>query len=98
MIEIMVNGCHGKMGQIVCELGQQSSDFILKCGFDKNITGEFAFPVFNQIENITEKPDVIIDFSVPVATFTILSYAAKNHIPIVIATTRIFKGRRKKDC
>lgn len=87
MLEVMVNGCNGKMGQIVCDLIEQSKDFVLKYGFDKDITGEFAFPVFNKIENIVEKPDVIIDFSVPVATFNILKYATQNHVPIVIATT-----------
>lgn len=87
MLEIMVNGCSGKMGQIVCDLVEQDENLVLKCGFDKNVTGEFAFPVFNKIEDIKEKPDVIIDFSVPVATFKILEYAVSNHVPVVIATT-----------
>lgn len=87
MLEVMVNGCSGKMGQIVCDLVEQNEELVLKCGFDKNVTGEFAFPVFDKIEDITEKPDVIIDFSVPVATFKILKYAAYNHVPVVIATT-----------
>lgn len=96
MLEVMVNGCSGKMGQIVCDLVEQSKDFVLKCGFDRNVTGEFAFPVFNKIENITEKPDVIIDFSVPVATFNILEYAVSNHIPIVIATTGFSEEEEEK--
>ena len=87
MIEVMVNGCNGKMGQIVCDLIEQNSNMVLKCGFDKNITGEFAFPVYNKLENIPEKPDVIIDFSIPIATLNILEYANKNNVPIVIATT-----------
>lgn len=87
MLEVMVNGCYGKMGQIVCDLIEQNENLVLKCGFDKNITGEFAFPVYDKIENIVEKPDVIIDFSIPVATLTILQYAVLNHVPIVIATT-----------
>ena len=87
MIEVMVNGCSGKMGQIVCDLLEQNDDFVLKCGFDKNVTGEFAFPVYDKIENISEKPDVIIDFSVPIATFQVLKYAVQNHVPVVIATT-----------
>ena len=84
MLEVMVNGCYGKMGQIVCDLIEQNENLVLKCGFDKNITGEFAFPVYDKIE---ENPDVIIDFSIPVATLTILQYAVSNHVPIVIATT-----------
>ena len=96
MLEVMVNGCSGKMGQIVCDLIEQHPDFVLKYGFDKNITGEFAFPVFNQITDLAEKPDVIIDFSVPIATFTILEYAVKNHVPVVIATTGFSDEEEKK--
>ena len=96
MLEVMVNGCSGKMGQIVCDLVEQDKDLILKCGFDRNVTGEFAFPVFNKIENITEKPDVIIDFSVPVATLHILEYAVQNRVPIVIATTGFSSEEEKK--
>lgn len=96
MLEVMVNGCNGKMGQIVCDLVEQNENLVLKSGFDKNVTGEFAFPVFDKIENITEKPDVIIDFSVPVATFHILEYAVSNHIPIVIATTGFSSEEEKR--
>ncbi len=95
MIEVMVNGCNGKMGQIVCDLINQNENLILKCGFDKNITGEFAFPVYDNILNIKEKPDVIIDFSVPVATFNILEYASNNNIPLVIATTGFTSNEEK---
>ena len=28
MLEVMVNGCYGKMGQIVCDLIEQSENFI----------------------------------------------------------------------
>lgn len=87
MLEVMVNGCSGKMGQIVCDLVEQKENLLLKCGFDRKVTGEFAFPVFNQIEHILEKPDVIIDFSVPTSTLNLLKYAVENHIPTVIATT-----------
>ena len=62
----------------------------------KNITGKFAFPVFNQIEDITEKPDIIIDFSVPVATFRILEYAVANQVPVVIATTGFSDEEEKR--
>lgn len=95
MIEVMVNGCNGKMGQIVCDLLEQNENFVIKYGFDKNITGEFAFPVYNNIEKIPEKPDVIIDFSIPIATLNILEYATKNNVPIVIATTGFTKEQEQ---
>lgn len=87
MLEVLVNGCNGKMGQVVCDLVEKDKELLLKCGFDKENTGEFAFPVYTNINEITEKPDVIIDFSIPIATFNILEYAKKNKVPVVIATT-----------
>ena len=90
MLEILVNGCNGKMGQIVCDLVNQDESLVLASGFDRKNTGEFAFPVYTNISEILKRPDVIIDFSVPCATLNILKYANENDVPIVIATTRIF--------
>lgn len=92
MLKVMVNGCTGRMGQIVCNLINKSDDLTLISGFDRESSTNFSFPIFNNIENISEKPDVIIDFSIPVATLNILKYASSNHIPIVIATTGFSKN------
>lgn len=95
MIEVMVNGCNGKMGQIVSELVDKNEDMVLKCGADKIDTGYLTYPVYTNLNEIPEKTDVIIDFSVPVATFGALEYAKNNNIPIVIATTG-FTGEEEK--
>lgn len=87
MLEVLVNGCNGKMGQVVCDLVEKDETLLLKCGFDRENTGEFAFPVYTNINEIPEKPDVIIDFSIPIATLNILKYAKENKVPVVIATT-----------
>lgn len=87
MLNVMVNGCLGKMGQIVCNLVKENPDLNLVCGFDKETIEKSDFPVYDKIEDIKEHIDVIIDFSIPVATFNILEYAMKNKVPIVIATT-----------
>ena len=62
----------------------------------KILHGEYVFPVFNDITNINEKIDVIIDFSIPIATLNILEYASKNNIPIVIATTGFSQEEENK--
>lgn len=87
MIKVLINGCNGKMSQEVMKVMDSNENFELLCGFDKENTGIYSFPVYTQIQEIEEKPDVIIDFSVPVATFKILEYAKKEKIPTVIATT-----------
>ena len=95
MIDVMVNGCNGKMGQIVCDLVDKNPNMILKCGADKVDTGYFTYSVYTDLDKISEKPDVIIDFSIPVATFGVLEYAKKNNVPVVIATTG-FTGEEEK--
>lgn len=87
MLKVLVTGANGRMGQEVINTILQDEEMLVLCGFDKESTGEYAFPVYTKIEEIEEKPDVIIDFSVPAATFTILKYAQKEKVPIVIATT-----------
>lgn len=87
MLKILINGCNGKMGQVLAEEIRQTQDVEVLCGVDKLDTGDNNFPVFTDIESINVKPDVIIDFSIPVATLNILKYANENKIPTVIATT-----------
>lgn len=87
MINVLVNGCNGKMGQEVINQIEADKDFLVLAGFDREDLGNTSYPVYNNISSITIKPDVIIDFSVPVATLNILEYAKQHSIPIVIATT-----------
>ena len=95
MIKVLINGCNGKMSQEVMKVMALNENFEILCGFDKENTGIYSFPVYTKIEEIKEKPDVIIDFSVPVATFKILEYAKKEKIPIVIATTGFTEEENK---
>lgn len=87
MIKVLINGCNGKMGQEVAKQILVTPDIETLCGFDKIDSGDNNFPVFTNVSEINLIPDVIIDFSIPEATFTILEFAIKNKIPIVIATT-----------
>lgn len=87
MVNILINGCNGKMGHEVKLAIDNDSECEVLCGVDRIDTGDYIFPVYTNIEEIKEKPDVIIDFSVPIATMNILKYARKEEVPIVIATT-----------
>ena len=87
MIKVLINGCNGKMGQELAKAIKLTPDIETLCGVDRTDTGDNNFPVFTDINEIDLIPDVIIDFSIPVATFNILKFAEKNKIPTVIATT-----------
>lgn len=96
MINVLVNGCNGRMGKEVIKQMSEYPDMILSCGFDINDTGLNAFPVYQKLEDIKSPVDVIIDFSVPVSTLNILEFAMQNKIPIVIATTGFSKEEKNK--
>lgn len=83
MINILVNGSKGKMGKAFTEYIENIPDFNLAYSIDKDN--------LSSINSISKKPDVIIDFSTPIATFNILNYAVENLVPIVIATTGFTK-------
>ena len=75
------------MGQEVAKKARIMEEIEVLGGVDVKDMGDNFFPVYTNLNDITEKPDVIIDFSVPEASFKILEYAKENKIPAVIATT-----------
>lgn len=87
MIRVLINGCNGKMGQEVAKAIKSTQDIEVLCGIDRMDTGDNQFPVYTNINEVINMPDVIIDFSIPSATFNILEFAKTNKIPTVIATT-----------
>lgn len=96
MIKVLINGCNGKMGQEVLNVINNNEKFEVLNGVDLKENPEYNFPVYTSTDEIKEKPDVIIDFSVPVATMKILEYAKENKVPIVIATTGLSDDQKQK--
>ncbi len=95
MIKVLINGCNGKMGQEVIKAISNNENFTVLNGVDKEENSDYIFPVYTDVNDIKEKPDVIVDFSVPVATMQILEYAKNNKIPIVIATTGLSEEQKQ---
>ena len=96
MIKVLINGCNGKMGQEVLNAINNNENFEVLNGVDIKENHDYIFPVYTNTDEIKEKPDVIIDFSVPVATMKILEYAKENNVPIVIATTGLSEEEKQK--
>jgi len=96
MINVLLNGCNGRMGKEVIKQISEYSNMFLSCGFDINDEGLNKFPIYKRIEDIKSPVDVIIDFSVPISTLNILEFALKKKIPIVIATTGFSEEEKKK--
>lgn len=87
MINILLNGCNGKMGQAVTRTARFRDDLIIAAGVDAYPADNSPYPVYTNVWDVNEKIDLIIDFSHPNALSNILDYAADKKLPVVIATT-----------
>ena len=89
MLKLLIHGISGHMGKEVLDIAKNDSDFDYICGVDKN-TDKLVIDnidIYNSLQDVKLKIDVIIDFSNHLATKDLLSFAVNNKIPIVIATT-----------
>ena len=91
MINVLINGAYGKMGTEVNKYITTLSDVNVKYEVDRDSDITLAY-----LDDIIEKPDVIIDFSIPKASLAILDYATCHLIPVVIATTGFTDAENSK--
>lgn len=87
MTNIAVCGVCGKMGKFIADVISSREDCRITAGIDKFGEAYGDFPVYKEISELTEKPDVIIDFSHPSALDDLLNYGLSNGTPLVLATT-----------
>lgn len=91
MTEIAINGCKGKMGQVVAETISASFERTCRVSYGIDISEDpgSPFPVYSSYERIPAEAhaDVLIDFSNPAALPGLLKFAVSRKIPVVVATT-----------
>jgi len=88
MIKVILNGCSGKMGRVISEEVSKTQDIEIIAGVDKNtVQSPFGYPVFEKIDQVDAKADVIVDFSRPESVPELVSYAVKNNTALMVATT-----------
>ena len=86
-VRIFLNGCNGRMGQVIAGLARDSQDLEIVAGSDLNQTVTQPFPVFAQAQACDVDFDVIIDFSNPAALPNLFELIRKTRKPAVICTT-----------
>lgn len=96
MTKILLNGCGGKMGHAVANAINGRNDIEIAAGIDKFSKESFSYPIFKSIEEVNVPCDVILDFSRPDSLDSILNYADKNKLPIVLCTTGYSEDQLKK--
>ncbi len=87
MTKIILNGCNGKMGQVITRLAAEDTECEIAAGFDINDTVENAYPVYTNPMDFTGEADVVIDFSHPSSLTGILNFCKARRLPVIICTT-----------
>lgn len=87
MTNIAITGANGKMGKVIADIVAGRDDCKVIAGIDL-VTDQYSdFPIYSNVFDMKEKPDVIIDFSHPSALDSLLDYCKMNSVPVVVATT-----------
>ena len=86
MINILLSGACGKMGNAVTRCVGEADELKIIAGVDK---AEMLcdFPIYKSFDDVNVIPDDIIDFSHISVLDSLLSFAIKNNVPTVLATT-----------
>jgi len=96
MIKAIINGCNGKMGKVISEEVSKAPDMEIVAGVDKNTdTSPFGYPVFESIDQFNGEAGVIIDFSRPESTVSLVPYAIETKTALMVATTGLGKEHKE---
>ena len=87
MIKAIMNGCNGKMGQVISAICKEDPQIEIVAGVDLYDGIKNDYPVFPNISVCDVKADVIIDFSNAKAVDDLLVYSVDKKIPVVLCTT-----------
>lgn len=96
MTEIILHGCHGKMGRAVALASENFPGMKVVFGVDRNLKGQHPFPVYFSINQGPDTGDVIIDFSSHDAIPMVLEFAIARKLPLVIASTGLTSAEQKQ--
>ncbi|HHY78493.1 MAG TPA: 4-hydroxy-tetrahydrodipicolinate reductase [Clostridiales bacterium] len=88
MINILLNGCNGKMGQEISRLLKTNVNMRIAAGVDIN-PDKFHndYNTYKTVKDVTEKIDVVLDFSHPDSLTGLIEYCLQNKIALIVATT-----------
>ena len=75
------------MGKVITECVKGNNDCQIVAGVDINTEASNGYPVYSSFSDVSEKADVIIDFSHPSVLSDLITFAKDNNLPLVLATT-----------
>lgn len=93
MVEVILHGCNGRMGQMLSELISKDEEMTVVAGIEPSGEARNDYPVYKSFDELKETADVIIDFSTASAIDSLLSYCEKTHTPLVLCSTGLSEAQ-----
>ena len=96
MTRIIMHGCNGVMGQMICNLVAADEEAEIVAGIDINDNRENPFPVFSSVDQCDVEADAVIDFSHFSCVDGLLEWCVAKKMPVVLCTTGLSEGQLAK--
>ena len=96
MVRIIMNGCNGKMGQVISGMIAEDPELEMVAGIDPRDDGHNPYPVFSDISICDVKADCLIDFSTASVVDRMIDYCVEHKLPCVLCTTGLSKEQLAK--
>ena len=93
MVEVILHGCNGRMGQMLSSLIAEDEEMKVVAGIEPSGEAKNDYPVYKSFDELKETADVIIDFSTASAIDSLLSYCEKTHTPLVLCSTGLSEAQ-----
>lgn len=93
MVNIIMHGCNGAMGQVISSLVERDEEAKIVAGIDLNTEAKNGYPVFASLEDCDVEADVIIDFASAKAVDHLLDYCETRRMPVVLCTTGLSEAQ-----
>ena len=74
MINIIIHGCNGKVGQVISGLAKEDDSINIVAGIDVVDNGNNDYPVYTNIDECDVEADVVIDFSIAKAVDKLIDF------------------------
>ena len=96
MTKIIMNGCNGRMGQVISDLAAKDPDAEIVAGVDIFDAGKNPYPVFKSVAECDVQADVVIDFSSAAGIDAMLDQCEEKGLPVVLCTTGLSDEQNKR--
>lgn len=96
-MNILLHGCNGRMGQVLTRIIAETDGMDVVCGVDSFKTDKnVSYPVYSSLKEVSEKCDVVIDFSNHSCISDLLAFGVSTHCPLVICTTGFDENEKEE--